>query len=131
MIISRDVRVPQEPYSPEKYMTTQQRDKPSAEQAKQERAQLDAAIGSRVIQMLGQPDDLHRLQVRQVWGDRYRVNVITGADAVTAKVAHSFFLVVDGAGNILASTPKITKHYELVESAGPGRALPPPPLSIP
>jgi hypothetical protein len=60
---------------------------------------------------LGQPADLHGAQVRLLWKDHYRVNVLVGADAVSAKVAHSYFLVADGDGNIIASTPKITREY--------------------
>ena len=39
------------------------------------------------------------------------LNVFVGVDAVSAKVAHSYFLVADGDGNFLGSTPKITKQY--------------------
>ncbi len=40
------------------------------------------------------------------------MNVLVGVDAASAKIGHSYFLVADGDGNILASTPKIEKHYE-------------------
>jgi hypothetical protein len=60
---------------------------------------------------LGQPGDLHRVQVRWLWEDHYRVNVLLGVDAASAKVAHSYFLVADGDGNILASTLKLLKRY--------------------
>ena len=39
------------------------------------------------------------------------MNIFVGADAASAKVAHSYFLVVDGDGRIVESTPKLTKHY--------------------
>jgi hypothetical protein len=51
------------------------------------------------------------VQVRSLWGDHYRVNVFVGPDPAMAKVAHSYFLVADGDGNILASTPTITRQY--------------------
>jgi hypothetical protein len=39
------------------------------------------------------------------------VNILVGLDAASAKVAHSYFLVADSDGNVLASTPKITRQY--------------------
>jgi hypothetical protein len=39
------------------------------------------------------------------------VNVLVGADVVSVRIPHSYFLVVDGDGTILASTPEITKQY--------------------
>ena len=71
----------------------------------------DAAVGKYVLQTLGQPANLHRVQVRWLWEGHYRVNVFVGVDATTATVAHSYFLVADGAGTIVKSTPKIVRHY--------------------
>jgi hypothetical protein len=64
-----------------------------------------------VINSLGQPGNLHMVQVRNLWEDHYRVNVFVGSDAGSAKVAHSYFLVTDVNGNIVTSNPKITKKY--------------------
>jgi hypothetical protein len=72
---------------------------------------LNGAISKQVLLGLGQPQGLHLVQVRFLWEDHYRVNVFVGVDAASAKVAHSYFLVADSAGNILASTPKITSRY--------------------
>jgi hypothetical protein len=60
---------------------------------------------------LGQPRDLFRLSVVRLWENRYRVNVQTGDDAVSARIAHSFFLAVDADGNVLESIPAITRLY--------------------
>jgi hypothetical protein len=87
-----------------------QEKKPTAEE-KQERRRLDDVIGRRVMHTLGHPGDLRGVHVRWLWEDRYRVNVVVGPDAACIKVAHSYFLVTDGEGNILASTPKITRQY--------------------
>jgi hypothetical protein len=84
---------------------------PAADREPRDRRQLIAAIGKQVTHALGQPDDLQQVQVRLLWGDRYRVNVVVGADAASTRVAHSNFLVADGNGNILASTPQITRRY--------------------
>jgi hypothetical protein len=81
-------------------------------QEQQRRQQRKVVIGQHVMHTLGQPGDLRAVQVRNLWDDHYRVNVFVGLDAASAKVAHSYFLVADSDGNILASTPNITRQYE-------------------
>jgi hypothetical protein len=81
------------------------------ESERQERQEMNAKIGVHVMHALGKPGDLHGVQIRRLWKDHYRVNVLVGVDAASAKVAHSFFLIADSNGNILASTPAITKKY--------------------
>ena len=76
-----------------------------------QRAMLDALIGEQVIHILGEPDSLHKVQVRPLWKDHYRVNVLLGEDAFSARIARSYFVEADGEGNIVASSPKITKLY--------------------
>jgi len=49
--------------------------------------------------------------VRRLWQDHYRVNVLVGSDLTSATIAHSYFLVADGDGKIVSSTPKITRKY--------------------
>jgi hypothetical protein len=92
-------------------MATQQQDKQQKAQEQEARQLLATAIGKRVIHTLGLPRDLHLVQVRHLWEDRYRVNVLVGAEIACAKVAHSYFLVADLDGNITESTPKIIKQY--------------------
>ena len=92
-------------------MSTQTEDKQRRALEKEERERLAAVIGNRVIHTLGQPGDLHLVQVRHLWEDCYRVNVLVGPDTASARVLHSYFLVVDIDGNIIESTPKITKEY--------------------
>lgn len=75
------------------------------------RHQLHAIIGEQVLHALGQPIGLQKVQVRCLWDDRYRVNVLIGTDVVSAVVAHSYFLVADHEGNIIAANPKILKRY--------------------
>ena len=75
------------------------------------RETLNALIGERVIHTLGEPADLLQVQVRRLWENYYRVNILIGADAASGKVANSYFLQADGEGNILQSTPKILKQY--------------------
>lgn len=92
-------------------MATKQQDSQRKGQANQDHLQRSALIGKQVLHTLGQPGDLQKVQVRLLWEDHYRVNVLVGKDAATVTVAHSFFLVVDSAATVIACTPQITKHY--------------------
>ena len=89
--------------------------KPPSEQhidlERHKRETLNALIGKRVIHTLGEPADLLQVQVRRLWENHYRVNILIGADVASGKVANSYFLLADGDGNILQSTPKILKQY--------------------
>jgi hypothetical protein len=92
-------------------MPTQQKDAPGAG-AEEQRVQLqDSLIGQHVLRVLGTPEGLHRVQIRPLWGRCFRVNVLVGPDAVSAKVVHSYFLVTDGLGKVVASTPAIVRQY--------------------
>ena len=90
-------------------MSTEQQD--SQHRENQARQQRKSVIGKQVIHTLGKPSHLHGVQVRHLWEDHYRVNILVGLDAASAKVAHSYFLVADTDGNIVASTPNITRQY--------------------
>lgn len=69
------------------------------------------AIRTNVLAALGRPADLHRVNVLPLWGDHYRVNVVTGADPTLARIPHSYFLAADARGNVIAATPPITRLY--------------------
>ena len=90
-------------------MPTNQQEKQHRDQEKQEFNELNALIGRHVMGTLGQQADLHKVQVRRLWENYYRVNILVGLDATSAKVAHSYFLKVDGDGNIIESTPNIQR----------------------
>ena len=92
-------------------MPTKQLDQQHQSQESQEGQQLHAVIGKHVLSTLGHPGDLHRVQVRPLWQDHYRVNVLVGVDAASVKIAHSYFLVTDGDGTIVASTPRLSRQY--------------------
>jgi hypothetical protein len=92
-------------------MTPVKKQQPST-QDKEDRQAVDAAVGKQVIQALGHPAGLPKVQVHRLWEDHYRVNILTGADATSTRIANSYFLVTDNAGNIVNSTPKITRIQE-------------------
>ena len=81
------------------------------EMKRDERETLDNRIREQVIHALGKPIDLRNVQVRKVWKDHYRVNVIVGVNAGSVRIANSYFLVIDGDGSLIGATPKITKQY--------------------
>jgi hypothetical protein len=72
---------------------------------------LDAVIVEQVLHALGRPPELHAVQVRHLWLDRLRVNVLVGADASCVRVGHSYFLAVSEDGNLITSDPKIVRMY--------------------
>jgi hypothetical protein len=92
-------------------MPTKEQERENRVQEKQDRQQRNAVIGNGVLLGLGQPGELYSVQVRRLWEDHYRVNVFVGLDPAAVKVAHSYFLVADSHGNIIASTPQITRLY--------------------
>jgi hypothetical protein len=82
--------------------------------------ELGASLTQQVMDALGLPSNLHGVQVRHLWADRFRLNVLVGADASTATVAHSFFLAVGEDGLIVESTPPVTRKYVPRDAAGGG-----------
>ena len=92
-------------------MPTKEQDRHETERKGGGPEQRNALIGGHVLRALGQPGAFQRVQVRQLWEDHYRVNVLVGGDAASATIAHSYFLVVGDDGAILASTPTITRRY--------------------
>src|SRR5579883_1991369 len=68
-------------------------------------------LGQSVLRTLGEPSNLQRVQVHELWDGHYRVNIYVGVDGVSARVAHSYFLVLDGDANIVSATPAVTRRY--------------------
>lgn len=92
-------------------MPAKEQGKQQAEAGKQTHEQRSGVIVAQLLQTLGRPTALYRVEVRHLWEEHYRANVLVGADATSLRVAHSFFLAADENGNILASAPDITKKY--------------------
>lgn len=76
-----------------------------------ENEKRDNLVRKQVIAALGTPTDLRSVQVRKVWDDHYRVNVLVGVNAASVKIVNSFFLVIDSEGGLIAATPTIMKQY--------------------
>ena len=76
-------------------------------------AEREGAIRTRVLAALGRPDQPFRVAVVPLWGDHFRVNVVTGADPGSVRIPHSYFVSADARGNIIASTPSIRREYPL------------------
>lgn len=92
-------------------MPTKEQGKEQAERAKLAHDQRSSVIVRQLLQALGRPAILYRVEIRHLWDDHYRANVYVGADAASTRVAHSFFLEADEDGNVLASAPDITRKY--------------------
>jgi hypothetical protein len=81
------------------------------ESERKEGSLLEAIVLDNVMERLGQPLGNHRVQVRRVWGENYRVNVFVGADVASFTIAHSYFLLADRDGKILTCSPPIERVY--------------------
>jgi hypothetical protein len=93
---------------PGRRIPVKQSEKQPTEGEKSGHERLTALIGRHLLRTLGQPDDLLCVQVRRLWEDHYRANVFLRAD-VSARIARSYFLVTDRDGNIMQSTPGLTR----------------------
>jgi len=82
-----------------------------AEPLQQESPTVETWIIQDVLLRLGRPDDFHRVQVKPVFGNKYRVIVYVRADATSYRVAHSYFLEADDKGHVLTSSPAIIRTY--------------------
>jgi len=86
-------------------------EQPKDEIAHDKREALNNLIQEQVISALGEPIDLRDVQVKKLWDNRFRVNILVGVNAAAVSIAHSYFLVIDSDGMLLTSTPTITKQY--------------------
>ena len=83
----------------------------SVEQPKPIFPPRESVIVQGVLSRLGRPDNFHKVQVKAVSGSKYRVNVYVRADAASYRVAHSYFLEADDEGQVLESSPAISRLY--------------------
>ena len=78
-----------------------------------EGARREGAIRAGVLAALGRPDHLFRVAVVPLWGDHFRVNVVTGDDPSAVRIPHSYFVAADGRGNIIESALALRREYPL------------------
>lgn len=75
------------------------------------RMPAEAVIAEGVLGRLGEPAGLHRVMVKPVYADKYRVNVYVRADATSYRVAHSYLVAAGPDGLLTASSPPISRMY--------------------
>jgi hypothetical protein len=68
------------------------------------------AIRAGVLAALGRPAGLYRVTVSPLWGNRFRVNVMTGS-AAGVEIPNSYFVTADDAGAILGAEPPLRRQY--------------------
>jgi hypothetical protein len=76
----------------------------------QDQDRLKSAIRSRVLTALDEENRLGRVDVRALWGDYYRVNVLVGENPGCIIIASSYFIEADQQGNILQSRPPLHRR---------------------
>ena len=77
-----------------------------------------AAISRNVMAALGRPRDLCHVVVRPLWANYYRVNVLTGSDVLSTRIADSFFVSADNHGIVIESMPRVVRKYGLPGGEG-------------
>ena len=90
---------------------TLQIEQPKDEIKQGEHRSRNQLIRELVLHVLGVPADMRRVQVRKLWENHYRVNVLVGVDGGAMRIGNSYFLVIDSDGMLIAATPEITKQY--------------------
>ncbi len=91
-------------------MSAKAREKPEGELTKPEEAERRVVLQRHVMQALGLQSEPQTVQVRRLWDNRYRVNVFIGKDVVSARIAYSYFLLVNPDGTIIEACPAIAKQ---------------------
>ena len=92
-------------------MPTKEPSQQQAEAAERAQERRNGVIVGQLMQTLGRPTTLYRVEMRHLWDGYYRANVFVGATVTSTRIAHSFFLTADEEGNIVASIPDISREY--------------------
>jgi hypothetical protein len=95
----------------ERFMATKQQTKQQTEPGRLKHEQRSAEIGVEIIRLLGRPEGLRRVDVRELWDCHFRVNVVVGPNNAAPRLAHSFFVVTDEKGKVLSAEPKVDRLY--------------------
>lgn len=83
---------------------------PSPRTEESEREARRAVITTQILRLLDLLPGAVTMHVRDLWKDHYRVNVLTGQDALSHRITESYFIHVDDNGQILTSTPPVTRR---------------------
>ena len=74
----------------------------------------DKVIQERVLRRLGRPPRLHSIDVKHLWGKKYRVNIWiktnTDEPVTSYSLQHSYFITMSEE-NIMKSNPPIERVY--------------------
>lgn len=68
-------------------------------------------IRQHILNTLGRQPYLYKVQVKRLWDNTYRVNVLVGAAVDVARCHHSYFVEANDDGAVLSSTPKLVRVY--------------------
>ncbi len=71
--------------------------------------EVEARIRAGILSALGSPTEVYRVAVLPLWGNAYRVNVLTGEAPSGVRIASSYFVTADDRGGIVASVPPVVK----------------------
>jgi len=89
------------------------------EKLKKTEKPADKVIQERVLRRLGRPPGLHSIEVKHLWGKKYRVNIWTkeNTDGPVASYSlqHSYFITMSEE-NIMKANPPIERVYHKGES---------------
>jgi hypothetical protein len=73
-------------------------------------------IKSQVLAKIGRPPRLHRVEITQHHGGKYRVNIWQQPEpdkdiavTIAPRIGHSYYLTVSDTGEIIASNPPLNK----------------------
>ena len=72
----------------------------------------EIVIRAGILSALGRPPRLYRVAVSKLWEDHYRVNVLTGTDATSLRIPHSYFVQTGIGGDVVSTVQAITRLYE-------------------
>lgn len=72
-----------------------------------DRVSTEQSIRLAVLVAIGRTPELHRVVVRPLWHNHFRVNVLVGPDVTSACIAHSYFVEVGAEGDILSTNPRL------------------------
>lgn len=96
-----------------KNQTKPDKDIPNPNTPIEDKKPLNTTIRDLVLENIGRPDDLARVDVFQLYDNHYRVNVYREVRTAQIKMFESFYIVMTPDG--IVSSPPMRKRYHDVE----------------